>query len=195
MVEFWFYKPEILLNKNYITEIWIDGNMSLEQKVNALTRLIILLNLVGFFIYNNIFFIGLLFIFLLVIYLFYKKKKETFSDYKHFKKNNKRKNENVKNPFKNVLMTDYLDNPGKLPQENVLNEISVEKEVKQTIYDLNKDNKDNYKLFKSKKDDFEFNQSLRQFNTNPETTIDQSNKGFLSFCYGNLYSEKPLRIY
>lgn len=194
MVEFWFYKPDILLNKNYITEIWIQDNMSLEQKVNALTRLIILLNLVGFFIYNHIFFIGLLFIFLIVIYLFYKEKKETFSDYKHFKKNNKQKYTD-KNPFKNVLMTDYVDNPGKLPQQNVLNEISVESDVKKIIYDLNKDNTDNYKLFESKKDDFEFNQSLRQFTTNPETTIDQSNKDFLSFCYGSLYSEKPLRIY
>ena len=40
---FWVNKPKILFKKNLITEISFNNNMSLEEKLNALTRFIILL--------------------------------------------------------------------------------------------------------------------------------------------------------
>ena len=41
----------------------------------------------------------------------------------------------------------------------------------------------------------EFEQSLRQFNINPSTSIPNSQADFLKYCYNDLYSEKPLNIY
>ena len=50
-------------------------------------------------------------------------------------------------------------------------------------------------MFSNEKDNFEFEQNMRQFNTNPSTTIPNKQDNFLEFCYGKLYSEKPLTIY
>ena len=45
---FWVNKPKILFKKNLITEISFNNNMSLEEKLNALTRFIILVSVVGY---------------------------------------------------------------------------------------------------------------------------------------------------
>ena len=43
MDTFWLNDPTILLNKHYLLEIWPDSELSMERKLNAITRLIILL--------------------------------------------------------------------------------------------------------------------------------------------------------
>ena len=59
----------------------------------------------------------------------------------------------------------------------------------------NKDNSDMIYMFSDEKNNFEFEQGMRQFNSNPSTTIPNKQDNFLEFCYGKLYSEKPLTIY
>ena len=39
---FWLDNPNVLLNKNQITEIWPQDNFSLDRKLNAITRLILI---------------------------------------------------------------------------------------------------------------------------------------------------------
>mgnify|MGYP000365593319 CR=1 FL=1 len=39
-------------------------------------------------------------------------------------------------------------------------------------------------------DNFEFENSMMQFNTNPNTTVPNDQKGFADFCYGNMISCK-----
>ena len=41
--QIWSNEPTILFNKDYIFELWPTTNMSYEQKMNAVTRLIIIL--------------------------------------------------------------------------------------------------------------------------------------------------------
>ena len=45
---FWLDDPTVLFDKNHITEILPPSNTSFEQKLNAVTRLVILLTLLGF---------------------------------------------------------------------------------------------------------------------------------------------------
>ena len=40
--QFWINEPTILFNKDYMLELWPTLNMNYEQKLNAITRLIIL---------------------------------------------------------------------------------------------------------------------------------------------------------
>ncbi len=47
-IEFWTNDPTILLNKNYIFELWPSPNMNYNQKLNAITRLIAFLTILGF---------------------------------------------------------------------------------------------------------------------------------------------------
>ena len=50
MTNFWLNDPSILLNKEHITEIWPSSNMSSIQKLNAMTRLVFILTLIGFIV-------------------------------------------------------------------------------------------------------------------------------------------------
>ena len=106
--------------------------------------------------------------------------------------------ESVRNPFSNVLVTDYEDNPEKEEYNanyNRSEEQRLNSKVKQFILENNKDNKDIKNLFSNLGDEFEFENSLRQFNANPITTIPNNQNEFLKYCYKNLYSEKPLMIF
>ena len=47
-IQFWINDPTILFNKEYIFELWPTSNMSYEQKLNAICRVIILFTILGF---------------------------------------------------------------------------------------------------------------------------------------------------
>jgi hypothetical protein len=50
---FWFNEPSVLLNKNHITEIWPSKEMDFTQKINAVSRLIIILTPLGYLFTKN----------------------------------------------------------------------------------------------------------------------------------------------
>jgi multisubunit Na+/H+ antiporter MnhF subunit len=47
-IQFWSNDPTVLFNKNYIFELWPTTNMCYEQKLNAITRLIIIITILGY---------------------------------------------------------------------------------------------------------------------------------------------------
>ena len=68
-MSFWINNPSVLFNSKHITEIWPKSNMSRDEKLNAMTRFIIVISLLGYMCINRIVIIvfGLIFIGLLVI--------------------------------------------------------------------------------------------------------------------------------
>ena len=48
--QLWINDPTLLMNKNHIMELWPSHSMTTEQKINAITRLIIILSLLGYLI-------------------------------------------------------------------------------------------------------------------------------------------------
>ena len=46
--KFWIHDPSILLDKNYIKQIWPTKDMKGQDKLNATSRLIILLTILGY---------------------------------------------------------------------------------------------------------------------------------------------------
>ena len=46
--DFWTENPNILLNKEYLYELWPTEDMGYTQKMNAISRLIIILTVLGF---------------------------------------------------------------------------------------------------------------------------------------------------
>ena len=78
---FWTNDPSILFNKESIFQIWPLTNMSYEEKLNAITRLVIVLTILGFMVTmsRNIVLVGV--VTLLIIFGLYKTQK---------KKNNQR---------------------------------------------------------------------------------------------------------
>ena len=51
------------------------------------------------------------------------------------------------------------------------------------------------KLFKDLGEQYTFEQSLRQFHSNPNTRIPNDQKSFAEFCYGNMVSCKEGNLF
>jgi hypothetical protein len=138
--QYWTNEPTILLNKEYIFDLWPTSNMVYEQKLNAITRLIILITILGYILTSStrILVVGLITIF--IIFGMYKLRKQKLTSEimkEGFKINGNEtsglysdktntitnpetlksalKSEfklgNKKNPFSNVLLTDIMDDP------------------------------------------------------------------------------------
>ena len=78
-IPFYTDEPSILLNSDYIFELWPTNNMTHEQKLNAITRLIILITILGFITTRStrILIVGIVTISL--IYILYKMRKPKMS--------------------------------------------------------------------------------------------------------------------
>ena len=167
--------------------------MDTNQKLNAISRLIILLTLVGYVCFNRyiIFILGLILLGVVVI-IEKSGKKEGFKELDNYNISNN-------NPVENVLLTDYKYNKEKAivdPLYDTEREKGINETAKKFILEENKDNKDISKLFSNLGDELEFEQSLRPFYTNPVSSVDQNeHKNYLKFICGTMPSNKPLQIY
>jgi len=141
---FWSNDTTILFNKEYILQLWPTQKMTFETKLNAVSRIVILLTILGFLYTRNWNMIVIGIITLAIIYSIYKfrkqkivsslvKGKEGFSVGPGTQPNavspapmtsNPVTLENIlrsnfhpttkQNPFGNVLLTDIMDNPDRL---------------------------------------------------------------------------------
>ena len=194
-MSFWVNEPTILFNKKYITQIWPYSYLTYDEKLNAITRFIILITLLGYVLLNRFIIVVLGLIVVGSIVLLYKKKEGLLFPY--YGVNDQQEIEQ-NNPFGNVLMTDYKFNPNKKEVTSDYTpdlENSINRKIKDFIVQENNDNNEIYNLFNNIGDQFSFEQNNRQFYTNPSTTIPNKQDDFLSFCFGTLPSEKPLTIY
>ena len=201
---FWLNNPAILFDKNAITQLWPLESMTREQKINAITRLVIILTLIGFLFLNNIKILvtGIIAI-LILLFTYYilnkntnlNKVKETFSNEDIYKKvKHNFTNPSVINPVMNILLPEIQDNPNRLeaaPSYNNAVKNSINEETKNFIVG-NFDNNENIKknLFDDQGDNFEFEQSMRHFYTTANTRVPNNQSEFARFCYGNMASCK-----
>ena len=113
---FWINDPSILINEKYILNFWPLENMSQNQKLNSISRLVIILTIIGTLITQSFRMAVTGIITLGVIVLLYfiqnknKSKKEAFSSINLIKNNYVPPTES--NPLMNVPLTDYKDNNG-----------------------------------------------------------------------------------
>jgi hypothetical protein len=201
---FWINNPLILIQKDKIFELWPLSYMSTDDKLNAITRIIILLSILGYIILKNINILasGIVSIIVIVIlYLVNKNSKtkifnkpEPFTNidlYQEVKHNFT--NPDVKNPMMNVMLTEINDNPDRLPAAPSYNK-SVEKQINDTTQQFIKNNfqdKDTAdSLFNNLGEKFGFKQSMRQFYSTPNTRVENNQSAFAKFCYGNMASCK-----
>ena len=92
----WFKNPTILLKHNQIKNIWPVPKMTPEEKVNAVTRLIILLTIVGYLLTLSYKIIYIAIIAIVIICLLY------YIQQKSNKNDNDKNNKNVKEGFENL---------------------------------------------------------------------------------------------
>jgi len=78
---FWTNDPYILFNKNYIFDIWPSSKMTYGEKLNSISRLILLITIVGFVGTSSVRILIVGLVTLVAIYFLYKfhDQKENFS--------------------------------------------------------------------------------------------------------------------
>ena len=83
----WLNNPLILLKKGQINQIWPKENMNRNEKINAITRLVIILTILGFLVtQNSNFFITGIVTLGIIIMLYYAR------EYKNSNENNSKLN-------------------------------------------------------------------------------------------------------
>ena len=241
----WVEDPFILLDKNHIHELWPKDGTSSEAKLNAGSRMVIILSILGYLVTMNINFFIIGFITLAIIGGLYtvnaasssigdSPKKEGFiassksmerraefenprprESYGYERQNVPISGEFVHptatNPLMNVLLPEIQDSPnrnGAMPAFNPQVESNINENAKQYIsskFDASKrdvvgseleptsesENRDIYnKLFSNLGDNFEFDQSMRSFYATANTRVNNDQRAFAEFCYGDMVSCK-----
>jgi hypothetical protein len=74
--QFWTNEPTILLNKEYIFDLWPTSNMNYEQKLNAITRLIIIITILGYILTSSMRILVAGIVTIVVIFVMYKMRKQ-----------------------------------------------------------------------------------------------------------------------
>lgn len=226
--QFWSNNPSELMNKEYISELWPSNSMTTERKLNAISRLVIILSVLGFLFSNqNIRFLIIGLITLLVLIVMYKNKllKEGFSDNNNSNKfavpdestpistvdyetgriklddntlkpylNKEFHPVSRKNPMGNVLLTEIMDNPDRKaapPSFNpqVYDEINTA--TKKAVQRMNPDIKNtNKQLYGDLASNFEYDLSMRNFYTMPNTRVTNDQGAYAAFLYSGMESAK-----
>jgi hypothetical protein len=222
-IPFWSEDPNVILNTNFIFEFFPSETMTYSQKLNAISRLIILLTVISIFIFGfnfsrTIRILLISGITLYAIYLCYAKQHSLSrsSNIEGFSLQSSpatdmlnEKNINVssdvfmeptvENPFSNVLLSDYDYNTNKKPAPPISNmevEDKILNQAKTLVQKMNP-NQPNIsdKLFRDLGEQFVFEQSLRPFYSNANTTIPNDQSAFADFCYGSMISCKEGNLF
>jgi hypothetical protein len=209
-IEFWGTDPNALFEPKSILELFPTSNMSYNQKLNAISRLVILLIFLIYFITRSlrVFVIGLLTLGAIWMLNYSQTKnakkvrfKESFNSElgKAYLRDKTLPTDifaesTFENPFQNVLFTDY-DNAAEKKPAPAAYDPQVQQDVmthtKTMIDKMNPEQpKISEKLFHSLEDNLAFEQSLRPFYSNPATTIPNDQSSFADFCFGSMVSCK-----
>ena len=217
---FWLNEPTILFNKKQIADIWQNKTMSNIEKLNAISSFVIIASLLGYLITLNFKILFVCIITLAVIAILFHvqsnqkkgelnasgepivpKVKESFINstlYKQLK--NDYTNPQKENPMMNVLLPEISYNPTRneaAPSYNVAVEKEINNSTKNYVVNTTFSDENNKqreyikrKLFSDLGDSYDLDTSMRNFYTNPNTTIPNDQGGFANFCFGDMISAK-----
>lgn len=213
---FWYNDPTILFNKDNITQLWPTNNMSFEQKLNAITRVVVLMTLLGFLVTRNFNLLIICLITLGIIFSLYKLRKQNIIK-EGLTTNKKNKDDKIintttnpvtldsvlrsefypttkKNPFGNVLLTEIADNPNRkaaAPSFNPDVYEDIDRAVKKQTQMLNPGIiNTNKQLYGDLKDNYDLDNSMMQFYSMPNTRITNDANAYAMYLYGNMPSGK-----
>jgi hypothetical protein len=218
-IQFWSNDPTVLFNKDYVFELWPTTNMSYEQKLNAISRLIILITILGYILTmsQRVLVVGVFT--LVVIFVLFKMRKQKITKEMLNEGFSVQSNQptgqtdsyinpvtldavlktefkegNRKNPFSNVLLTQINDDPDRKsapPSFNVDVDENITQNVKKAVQMLNPEIKNtNKQLFGDLYQEFELDQSNRAFFSTANTRVTNDQSAYAEFLYGTMPSAK-----
>jgi hypothetical protein len=160
-IQFWSNDPTLLFNKDFIFELWPTTDMCYEQKLNAITRLIILITILGYILTMSTRILVIGFLTLAVIFVLFKMRKQKLTKdmmkegffveennqsgvFKQKSKtiinpvtldsvlNDEFKEGTKRNPFSNVLLTQINDDPERKSAPPAFN-VDVDEDITKNV--------------------------------------------------------------
>jgi len=217
-IKFWSNNPSVLFNKEHILELWPTMDMCYEQKLNSITRLIILMTLLGYILTmsEGILIVGTLSLAAIFVLFNVRKQKITKDmfnegfDVGTFHKTGDAyinpitldtvlrtefKEGTKKNPFSNLLLTQIKDDPERKsapPAFNIDVDEDINKNVKRSVQMMNPEIKNtNKQLFGDLYQEFELDNSNRAFFSTANTRVGNDQGAYAEFLYNDMkYSGK-----
>lgn len=178
---FWKDDITILLDKYRLVEFVPTSDMTINEKLNALTRLVLYLGILLTLVYKRSDPIYIPLIGCAIIYLVHQHYPGTDqeggcddTDVEHVQLPTK------DNPFMNVLLTDYVDNPQRKPAGDI-DIPDVQQQIEKNF---------GHGLYKDIDNIWDKNNSQRQYYTNPSTTIPNDRDSFMKWCWSTPYTCK-----
>jgi len=174
---FWYQDPKILIRQTRLIEFFPHDEMTLYEKLNAMVRFALYFALLIFVLKRNknmmlfpIFVAGL------TLYLFKmdynpNKLENFFTSSRNHKEKCQPSSE--ENPFMNVLISDYTENPNR-PRACDVNDKNVKNDIKNN-FEKN--------LYQNTVDIWGRNNSQREYYTMPNTTIPNDQINFANWLY------------
>ena len=205
-IPFWYNDPSILLNKKHIYSVWPSSCMEYNERMNAITRLVIILTAVGYFLTKSNMLVVTSFFTLIGLVIVYKNnrskhdmnlistiEKEGFTSDEAFEEmKDNFEVPTVKNPLQNLTATENnAEKKSAAPSFNPTVSKEINKNAKEQIKELHADFPDiDKKLFRDLGEQENFENSMRPFYSMPNTRLPNDQKSFTDFCYGDMKSKK-----
>ena len=208
----WINNPSILLKHKYLKEIWPSSNMTPEEKINSMTRLIILLTTIGYLLTlsTKLLYVATITVVLILILYFVqnnksKKSGEGFSNKlsgvypslttpEEYELNkNKYSTPSSTNPLMNVLLPEIYYEPERKPAAPTYNsqvESEINKSVKEFVGKEFGDKNIDKKLFHDLGNKIAFDRSMIPFNGTANTQVPNDQTSFQEYLYGGMISGK-----
>ena len=195
----WYKDPFILLKKDEISSLWYSDKNSLAKNANSYTRLVLFAVCILYFLTlsKQVVYYGVIAVIGIAVYYsimdtrntnlesFKKAMEEGFENPEHYEiARDNYTTPTPSNPMMNVTQNEYSDDPQRHEAAKSYVEPVVE-EINQSV----KSNLD-ARLFRNMGDEIDFENSMRQFHTTPNTTIPNNQMDFAKFCYGGMESCK-----
>ena len=212
-IPFWAENPNVLLQQPYVLEFFPTEDMTFYQKLNAITRLVLVLTTISYLYTKKFNLIVVSVVSILCIYLMFyanqdAKKEEGFQN-KPLERSYDRNGPisdmqpafeetfekvTAQNPLSNVMVSDYDYHPHKKPAPPAYTKEGkkvILEETKKMIQQMHPEHENiDKKLFQDATDNLELEQSMRQFYSTANTTIPNDQASFAEFCYGDMISNK-----
>ncbi len=175
--KFWYQDPLVLIQQDRLIEFFPHNDMSLYEKLNAIVRFALYFALLTLAMKGQTtMFLFPLFVMGLTLYLF-KMDYHPEDDKDYFTLSRAKREEcqppSDSNPFMNVLISDYTENPQKKRACDI-NDKEIQKEIK---------DKFEKNLYRNTVDLWERNNSQREYYTMPNTTIPNDQINFAKWLY------------
>lgn len=187
MASFWIHDPTVLMASDQVTQIWPNAGMSSAQKLNAITRLVIVLSLLGYALTGNsrFAFMGAATVAVVVAYQLaqppLKEGLETRVDPANYTMPTQT------NPLMNVLLPEINAAPNRKPALPHGPETAAL--VTKKVTDRAGKHVDP-RIFRGTNNEIDTDHFMHNFYTTASTTIPNDQEGFSAFLYGDMPSGK-----